>query len=201
MEARNRSAGKIQKLPEKDSMNFARREKKFRPRVMIPLILVLVAASFALAKFAFIDPLTAKAAAYEALSVRREELAAATAAVKDYDSVAQKYAAYSYGSMTAAETSLADRVKVISLVESKIASAASLSSFSISGNTLSAAFSGVTLEQAGAMEKDLESSGLVSSVSVQTAWSDETEAASSGAEQKASFSMTVTLANAGEASK
>jgi hypothetical protein len=196
MKAVNRSGGRF---PGKSTMNFVRREKKFRPRVMLPLILVLVAAAFAIAKFAFIDPLTSKAEAYGKLSARREELAAATTAAKDYDSVAEKYAEYSYGGMTSAETALPDRVKAISLVESKIASAASVSSFSISGSTLTVDFSGVTLEQTSAIVKDLESSELVSSVFVQTAWSD-AETAAAGAARKASFSMTVALAESGEGS-
>lgn len=197
MKGNSLSAGK---LPGKTSMNFARRKKKFRPRVMIPLILILIGAALAAAKFAFIDPLGRKAAAYDGLSSRREELASAAAAVKDYDSVAEKYGKYSYGYLTNEEASTADRMKAISLVESIVASAASVSDFSISGNTISIDADGISLEQMGAVVKKLEASELVSTVTVQTAASDGNGTAAGSTAQRAAFALTVTLADAKEAS-
>ena len=194
--------GRFQRLPEKATMNLAQRKKRFHPHTMLPLIFVLVAGSLAVAKFAFLDPLGRKTDAYDRLSRQQEQLASVTASLKDYDEVAEKYGKYSYGYMTEDESALVDRIQVLDLIEEKLSGMATVKDFSISGNTLSVNISNVTLAKTGVIVKDLESSSLVSSVSVYTASTEGNSGSQSqNSAQPVSVSMTVTLTKSKEASK
>lgn len=198
----NYLVGQSCRLPGKTTMNLARRKKEFHPRTMVPLLAVLIAGFLAAAKFAFLDPLGRKAAAYDKLSRQQEQLASVTASMKNYDQIAAQYGRYSYGYMTKEEAALVDRMQVLSLVESKLAGTATVKDFSVSGNTLSVNIRNVTLAQTSAIVKDLESSDLVSGVSVYTAATEKTGAAAErDASHPADVSMTVTLTKTKGAAK
>ena len=103
-----------------------------------------------------------------------------------YDKLAAQYGRYSYGWMTETEASLLDRMQVMTIIEEKIAPAATIADFAINNNALTVNISGVTLDQTSALVNELELSPLVYSVSVYTAKADD-------ATLQAQVSMTILL--------
>lgn len=173
-------------LPTKATMNLAFHESSFRLSRVLPAAVVGVAALLVFTKLAILNPLDQKAAAYEALGARQAQMQLVTAKLAGYNDLAAQYGRYSYGWMTSTESSLVDRMQVIALIEDKISSAATIADFAVNNNALTVNMSGVTLDQTSAIVSDLESSPLVSSVTVYTA-------KASDATLQAQVSMTIIL--------
>lgn len=162
----------------KTTMNFARKESGVKLGRMAPVVLLVVLVVAIGAKVGILDLLDQKTAAYANLASRQEQLVAISMQLTEYDEVAALYGRYSYGWMDDSETSLVDRMKVLDLIEEKLASAAMVSNFSVNGNVLTLNLSGVTLDETSAIVRDLESSPMVVSVSVASASAPEAEEAS-----------------------
>lgn len=162
----------------KTTMNFARKESGVKLGRMAPVIVLVVLVVAIGAKVGILDLLDQKTAAYANLAAKQEQLVAISMQLTEYDEVAALYGRYSYGWMDESETSLVDRMKVLDLIEEKLASAALVSNFSVNGNVLTLNLSGVTLDETSAIVRDLESSPMVVSVSVASASAPEAEDAS-----------------------
>ena len=171
------SKKKAVQMPSKKTMNFARRQSNFNPKRVIPIILVIIIVAVAFAKFAIMDPMDKKAAAYADLSYKKIELASLNAKLADYDELASQYGRYSYGWMNETEISLVSRIDALNLVEKQIANKAVIKNMAVNNNVLTLNIKGITLKEASDMVAKLEMNDLVESAAVYNATAAEAEEA------------------------
>ena len=171
------SKKKAVQMPSKKTMNFARRQSNFNPKKVIPIILVIIIVAVAFAKFAIMDPMDKKAAAYADLSYKKVELAAVNAKLADYDELAHEYGRYSYGWMNETEVSLVSRIDALNLVEKQIANKAVVKNMAVNNNVLTLNIKGITLKEASDMVAKLEMNDLVESAAVYNATAEAAEEA------------------------
>lgn len=163
--------------PLKKTMNFSRHVSSFDLRKMAPYLIVIVIVLALFAKFGFIDQLSKKSDAYAQLADIQSQQEMLDLKLKDYPELEKQYGRYSYGWMSEDEVSLVDRMEVYSLIESKIMDAAVIEDFAINGNVITMNIRGITLIQASAVVKDLESSPMVDSAYVYSAEAENAEQA------------------------
>lgn len=163
--------------PSKKTMNFSRHVSSFDLRKMTPYLIVIVIVLALFAKFGFIDQLSKKTDAYAQLADIQSQQEVLNLKLKDYPELEKQYGRYSYGWMSEDEVSLVDRMEVYSLIESKIMDAAVIEDFAINGNVITMNIRGITLIQASAVVKDLESSPMVDSAYVYSAEAENAEQA------------------------
>ena len=163
--------------PTKKTMNFSHHVSSFDLRKMMPAIIVIVIVIGLFAKFGIIDQLSKKTSAFAELSDIQTQQDVLNAKLKDYPELEKQYGRYSYGWMSEDEVSLVDRMEVYSLIESKIMDAAVIEDFAINGNVITMNIRGITLIQASAVVKDLESSPMVDSAYVYSAEAENAEQA------------------------
>lgn len=164
-------------LPSKKTMNFVHHESSINVKKMLPLILVIIVAMGVFAKFAILDPLDKKTAAYTELGLKQQQLDAVNAKLSGYDELEKEYGRYSYGWMNETEVNMVNRMDVLRMVEEEIASKAFIDNLAVNNNVLTLNIHGITLEQASAMVKSLEERGLVESAAVYNAVAEEAEEA------------------------
>ena len=164
-------------LPSKKTMNFVHHESSINVKKMLPLILVIIVAMGVFAKFAILDPLDKKTAAYTELGLKQQQLDAVNAKLSGYDELEKEYGRYSYGWMNETEVNMVNRMDVLRMVEEEIASKAFIDNLAVNNNVLTLNIHGITLEQASTMVKSLEESELVESASVYNAVAEEAEEA------------------------
>ena len=180
--AENKNTTKVSKkkavqMPSKKTMNFARRQSNFNPKKVIPIILVIIIVAAAFAKFAIMDPMDKKAAAYADLSYKKVELAAVNAKLADYDALSHEYGRYSYGWMNETEINLVSRIDALNLVEKQIANKAVIKNMAVNNNVLTLNIKGITLKEASDMVAKLEMNDLVESAAVYNATAEAAEEA------------------------
>ena len=180
--AENKNTTKVAKkkavqMPSKKTMNFARRQSSFNPKKVIPIILVIIIVAAAFAKFAIMDPMDKKAAAYADLSYKKVELATVNAKLADYDALSHEYGRYSYGWMNETEISLVSRIDALNLVEKQIANKAVIKNMAVNNNVLTLNIKGITLQEASDMVAKLEMNDLVESAAVYNATASEAKEA------------------------
>ena len=163
--------------PSKKTMNFSRHVSSFDLRKMAPYLIVIVIVLALFAKFGFIDQLSKKSDAYAQLADIQSQQEMLDLKLKDYPELEKQYGRYSYGWMSEDEVSLVDRMEVYKLIESKIMDAAVIEDFAINGNVITMNIRGITLIQASAVVKDLESSPMVDSAYVYSAEAENAEQA------------------------
>ena len=163
--------------PLKKTMNFSRHVSSFDLRKMAPYLIVIVIVLALFAKFGFIDQLSKKSDAYAQLADIQSQQEMLDLKLKDYPELEKQYGRYSYGWMSEDEVSLVDRMEVYSLIESKIMDAAVIEDIAINGNVITMNIRGITLIQASAVVKDLESSPMVDSAYVYSAEAENAEQA------------------------
>lgn len=168
---------KAAQMPSKKTMNFAHHQSSFNLKKVLPVLVVIIAASALFAKFGFLDLLEQKNAAYSELSLKQEQLAAINTKLTGYDELAREYGRYSYGWMDETEVNMVSRMDVLQLVEEEIASKAYIDNLAVNNNVLTLNIHGITLEQASAMVKSLEERGLVESAAVYNAVAEQAEEA------------------------
>ena len=161
------------KIPEKSTMNFARREIGVNYKKLLPVVLIVIIAAVIFAKFGFLDPISEKTRAYSELASKQDQLTAYTAKLQEYDELAKQYGRYSYGWMSESETSIVDRTEVLSLLENKIMRKATVENYAINNNVLTINLTGLSLTQASRVVEDLESSPIVVSATVYNSNSNE----------------------------
>ena len=164
-------------LPSKKTMNFVHHESSINVKKMLPLILVIIVAMGVFAKFAILDPLDKKTAAYTELGLKQQQLDAVNAKLSGYDELEKEYGRYSYGWMNETEVNMVNRMDVLRMVEEEIAFKAFIDNLAVNNNVLTLNIHGITLEQASAMVKSLEARGLVQSAAVYNVVAEEAEEA------------------------
>ena len=164
-------------LPSKKTMNFVHHESSINVKKMLPLILVIIVAMGVFAKFAILDPLDKKTAAYTEMGLKQQQLDAVNAKLSGYDELEKEYGRYSYGWMNETEVNMVNRMDVLRMVEEEIASKAFIDNLAVNNNVLTLNIHGITLEQASAMVKSLEARGLVQSAAVYNVVAEEAEEA------------------------
>lgn len=172
--------------PTKKTMNFSRHVSSFDLRKMAPYLIVIVIVLALFAKFGFIDQLSKKTDAYSQLADIQSQQEMLNLKLKDYPELEKQYGRYSYGWMNEDEVSLVDRMEVYSLIESKVKDTAVIENFAVNGNVITMNIRGITLIQASAVVKDLESSPMVESAYVYSAEAENAE--------QAEMFMTINLA-------
>ena len=163
--------------PTKKTMNFSYHVSSFDLRKMMPAIIVIVIVIGLFAKFGIIDQLSKKTSAFAELSDIQTQQEVLNAKLKDSPELEKQYGRYSYGWMSEDEVSLVDRMEVYKLIESKIMDAAVIENFAVNGNVITMNMRGITLKEASAVVKDLESSDMVDSAYVYSAEAENAEQA------------------------
>lgn len=163
--------------PTKKTMNFSHHVSSFDLRKMMPAIIVIVIVIALFAKFGIIDQLSKKTSAFAELSDIQTQQDVLNAKLKDYPELEKQYGRYSYGWMSEDEVSLVDRMEVYKLIESKVMDAAVIENFAVNGNVITMNMRGITLKEASAVVKDLESSDMVDSAYVYSAEAENAEQA------------------------
>lgn len=163
--------------PTKKTMNFARHTSSFNLKKMTPVLIVIALVLILFAKFAILDQLGRKSDALEEYSQKQDLLATYNVALKDYDKLANDYGRYSYGWMNEDEVNAVDRLEIISLIDNDIATSATISDYAINKNVVSINMSGITLNEASAIVKVLESRPIVESATVYNATAENAEQA------------------------
>ena len=167
------AAGAALPVPGKRNLNLIQPYRPFRARKMLPLVALLAAALLAFAKFGTLDPLEAKARAYNDLSARQARLEQANHRLLEYDDLFQDYIRYGESQMRSSETDLVSRSQILSLVESTIAPLARVDNLTVNGNTLTANLSGITLDGAGDLVARLEQQEGVLQAGILSATADD----------------------------
>ena len=170
----------------KTAMNLAFHESEFSAGKFLPAAAVLAVGILVFLKFGIIDQISKKTAALNELGKRQSELTLYQAQLKDYDELAEKYGRYSYGWMSEQEAGLVERDKVLTLIENKIAAKSTVENFAISSNVLTVNLRGVTLDEARAIVKELETDPIVKRATIYSA-------TAKNSELRAEIFMTVTL--------
>ena len=168
---------KAVQMPSKKTMNFVHHQSSFNLKKVLPVLVIILAIGTVFAKFGFMDPLAEKAAAYNELALKQEQLAAINTKLTGYDELAKEYGRYSYGWMDETEVNMVSRMDVLHLVEEEISTKAYIDNLAVNNNVLTLNIHGITLEQASAMVKSLEERGLVESAAVYNAVAEEAEEA------------------------
>ena len=163
--------------PTKKTMNFSHHVSSFDLRKMMPAIIVIVIVIGLFAKFGIIDQLSKKTSAFAELSDIQTQQEMLNAKLKDYPELEKQYGRYSYGWMSEDEVSLVDRMEVYKLIESKVMDAAVIENFAVNGNVITMNMRGITLKEASAVVKDLDSSDMVDSAYVYSAEAENAEQA------------------------
>lgn len=160
-------------MPTKKTMNLVYHQTPFHPGRMAAFAVVAVLALAIFGKVAILDQNAKRTQAYAALAEKQMQLAQITEKMAGYDELAAQYGRYSYGWMTEEEASLVDRMDVLSILESKIVPVSTVKDFAINNNVLTLNISGITLEETSKLVNRLESTPLVSKVTVYTAQADD----------------------------
>lgn len=163
--------------PRKNTMNFVHHQSSFNPKKVLPIVLVIVLAAALFAQFGIISPLAKKTQAYTQLAQKQEQLAAINTKLAGYDELAMEYGRYSYGWMNDTEINLVSRMDVLNLMEKYIAPKAIIDNMAVNNNVLTLNIHGITLEEASAMVKRLETNDLVKSATVYNAVAEDAEQA------------------------
>lgn len=177
--------------PNKRTMNFLRRST-LDHKIMLPVLLAAIVMLATFVQVGILNPLNQKAEAYSALAAKQEQLALVNETLAGYDDLLQQYGRYSYGLMNDTEINLVSRMDVLSLVETKIAPRAHIEDFAVNNNILTMNICGITLKEASAIVKSLESSPLVIRAAVNSATADD------GREARIFISITLTKQEATE---
>ena len=164
--------------PTKQTINFVHSQSKLDPKriaLLAAISLVLIAVVI---KFGFIDQEKKRDLAKSELASQQAILNQINDKLADYDELAEKYGRYSYGLMNERETGLVDRLDALQLLEDYVRRNATIKDFKLSDNVLTMNISGITLDRASQIVKQLESSPLVSSAAVYTASAENAKEAS-----------------------
>ena len=168
--AENKSGGKRGKLPTKRSINLAMSdEKPVNLKIGIPAMILILLAAFAFGKFAVADRLVAVSRAEAQVSALQSELNAAYDKLNSFGELTEIYAHYTYSGMTQDEISRADRGSAIAMIRRLILPRGEVSSWTLSGNTLTVNMTVQDLRTVNRTVQDIESDAHVNFCTVNTA--------------------------------
>lgn len=188
---------KAMTYPSKMTINLAIREQgKWRPGRVIPMFAALTVAAVLFGKFAVADRLAEVSREQHMLNLLQSQAEALQERTEGYDILLEEYGRYSVGWMTEEEKDSVDRIGILDMVEQELMAAGSVRQFTVSGNTLSAELTGITLEDTSHIVQRLYHWPIVGQVSVYTATTQLQEG------ERAQVSLVITLtqsAKGGEA--
>ena len=157
-------------LPTKKSINFASvGEKPIRYGLLIPLLIVVIAAAVLLAKFAVIDRLNALADERAEAARLRQEIADGYRKIDSYGELTEQYAHYTFSDMTEEELTRASRLEVVDLISRVVLPSADISAWEVKGNELTLTLTGNTLQEINLIAQSLEKEEIVDFCTVTTA--------------------------------
>ena len=160
--------------PSKQYLNLAVKEKKALDlKIIIPSVILIIAAAAAFCKFAVLDRFAKVDAAEAELRSLNATLAVANAQLEDYDKVLEEYQKYSVNWMDDVEKSLVLKTDMIDLINNEILKNSETRSLSITGNTISAQLVGLSLSQTSALLDRLNARDDVQDVQIFTATTEE----------------------------
>lgn len=180
------STQKRNAVASKQTMNLMYHETPVDYRKLVPAAALVVIALAVFLKFGFLDPMAAKSAANKELRAQQQTLDSMSARLNDYNELADLYGRYSYGWMTEEESSLVDRMEVLSILETVIDPFASIVNVALNGNVASVNISGLSLDQTSQLVHDLEALSLIKSATVYSVKSED-------ADLNAQVAMTIVL--------
>lgn len=168
----NTKTKKSKSVAFKRTMNFARHESSLNLKKVAIILLVVVIVGGVFAKFAILDQLAKKTAAYAELSTAQDQLAAMNIRMTKYKEVKAEYDRYSLGRMDEEEVSTVERTALLNIVEDIIMPNALVSQIQANGNVAEVVLHGINLEQASELVTALEKEELVADALVSYAESD-----------------------------
>lgn len=188
------------KFPTKQSVNLVMREEQAVSPVTFVLMLILIfAATFAIAKFAVIDQYARLSEAERAYNLVYDQRLAMDSELADYNDVLNEYRKYSMSWLGEEEYIAADRLDVLSLIEKRMKSVGTVHSAAVTGSNLVVSMGGMTLNQISDLISSLTQEPIVQAVAVNVASTTEENAAIGNVwDAELEFSLIITLQAAAE---
>lgn len=163
---------KTKAFANKRTMNFARHESTLNLKKVAIVMLVIVVLGGVFAKFAVLDQLAKKTAAYADLSAAQDRLAAINIRMTKYNEVKAEYDRYGTGRMDEEEVSTVERTAMLNIIESVIMPNAVIGQIQASGNVAEVVLHGIDPAAASELVAALEKDELVADVLVNHAESN-----------------------------
>lgn len=161
---------KRRQMPTKRSINLAvLSEKKTHFGLLIPGILLILVVAAAFSKFLVIDRLAEVDAAQAEVNRLQMKIDQGYEELAGFDDLADLYAHYTYSGFTQEELNRSDRVEVLRLIRSVVLPRTEVSSWTLSGNTLTINLNGETLQDINLLVQQLEAEDIVDFCTVNTA--------------------------------
>ena len=161
---------KRRQMPTKRSINLAvLSEKKTHFGLLIPGILLILVVAAAFSKFLVIDRLAEVDAARAEVNRLQMKIDQGYEELAGFDDLADLYAHYTYSGFTQEELNRSDRVEVLRLIRSVVLPRTEVSSWTLSGNTLTLNLNGETLQDINLLVQQLEAEDIVDFCTVNTA--------------------------------
>ena len=186
---------KPKNIPTKKTLNLCMKEKSLiSPMLFVPILVIILVLAAVIGYFGVYKRFEAVNEAQAKLDATEARLQQVLDSMSDptYDELKKEYNRYYYEDY---DTSIADKLDVLELLERRIFPVSSMRSLSISGKTISTSLTGLTLEQVSELIKNLNAEPLVESVAV-------TMTGYTGGEgSEPTVNMTVTLADASKGGK
>ncbi|MBR1660096.1 MAG: hypothetical protein IJ705_07245, partial [Oscillospiraceae bacterium] len=137
----------LDRYPSKQYINlWAVSEPRINWVLTVPLILLVLVATGAAAKFGVWDRMELANREEARLAALRAELAEQYAVLERYDIVEERYSHYTYSGMTKAERERTDRLEVMELLRRIVLPRTTLDSWTVSENTVTLYIRALTLE-------------------------------------------------------
>ena len=184
----------------KQGINLNMREQKGNPRLTLLVgCLAIVILAGCVAKFGVIDQYRRLDAAQAAYASVHTEYTQMQALLKGYDRLLMEYRTYSMEWATDGSEdngTLVDRQKALDLLEQEMLSRGRLVSLQVSGNKMTVAMSGMSLDQISRMFDVIQQSPIVSNVELNLASTEDGNVSTI-----LDFTVRITLRSAEEADK
>lgn len=191
---------KTVKCPHKQGINLNMREQKGNPRLTLLVgCLAIVILAGCVAKFGVIDQYRRLDAAQAAYASVHTEYTQMQELLKGYDRLLMEYRTYSMEWATDGSEdngTLVDRQKALDLLEQEMLSRGRLVSLQVSGNKMTVAMSGMSLDQISRMFDVIQQSPIVSNVELNLASTEDGNVSTI-----LDFTVRITLRSAEEADK
>lgn len=152
--------------PSKKSINLYYQESastKFSTLVLDIVFVVVVVA--ALLKVFLFDVIADKNDALAKVEKLQRSLDQQTAAIAEYDDVAEEYARYSY-QILVDDMNQQDRLQILTMLENTVFTKGGISNISITDNIISLSFVNLNLDECAQLIKDIQSYEMVETVEI-----------------------------------
>lgn len=144
------------KLPVKKSINLATvSAEKINWKIAIPAMILIFVAVTLFSKFAVIDRFMAVSEAQARVNAVQRKIDEGYEKIAGFGNITEIYAHYTYSDMTTDELSRVDRVEIIDLLSRIVLKKAIISSWTVSGNTLTVSASADRLQYINEIRDEL----------------------------------------------